>query len=163
MAIMAINVGDKIPSATLRRKDENGITQIKTDDLFKGKKTVLFSVPGAFTPTCSAKHLPGFVQNSEALKGKGVDQVVCMAVNDAFVMDAWGKAQNVGDKVQLMADGNGEFAKALGLDFDASGPGLGVRSQRFSMLIDDGVVKKINIEKPGAFEVSSAEAMLAQL
>jgi peroxiredoxin len=163
MAIMAINVGDKIPSATLRRKDENGITQIKTDELFKGKKTVLFSVPGAFTPTCSAKHLPGFVQNSEALKGKGVDQVICMAVNDAFVMDAWGKAQNVGDKVSLLSDGNGEFAKALGLDFDASGPGLGVRSQRFSMLIDDGVVKKLNVEKPGAFEVSSAEAMLAQL
>ena len=160
---MAINVGDKIPSATLRRKDENGITQIKTDELFKGKKTVLFSVPGAFTPTCSAKHLPGFVQNSEALKGKGVDQVICMAVNDAFVMDAWGKAQNVGDKVSLLSDGNGEFAKALGLDFDASGPGLGVRSQRFSMLIDDGVVKKLNVEKPGAFEVSSAEAMLAQL
>ena len=160
---MAINVGDKIPSATLRRKDENGITQIKTDELFKGKKTVLFSVPGAFTPTCSAKHLPGFVQNSEALKGKGVDQVICMAVNDAFVMDAWGKAQNVGDKVNLLSDGNGEFAKALGLDFDASGPGLGIRSQRFSMLIEDGVVKKLNVEKPGAFEVSSAEAMLAQL
>ena len=160
---MAINVGDKIPAATLRRKDENGITQIKTDELFKGKKTVLFSVPGAFTPTCSAKHLPGFVQNAGALKGKGVDQIVCMAVNDAFVMDAWGKSQNVGDAVQLLADGNGEFAKALGLDFDASGPGLGVRSQRFSMLIDDGVVKKINVEKPGAFEVSSAEAMLAQL
>ena len=115
---MAINVGDKIPAATLRRKDENGITQIKTDELFKGKKTVLFSVPGAFTPTCSAKHLPGFVQNSDALKGKGVDQIICMAVNDAFVMDAWGKSQNVGDKVQLLADGNGEFAKALGLDLD---------------------------------------------
>ena len=160
---MAINVGDKIPSATLRRKDENGITQIKTDELFKGKKTVLFSVPGAFTPTCSAKHLPGFVQNADKLKQKGIDAIACVAVNDAFVMDAWGKAQNVGDKVSLLSDGNGEFAKALGLDFDASGPGLGVRSQRFSMLIDDGVVKKLNVEKPGAFEVSSAEAMLAQL
>ena len=160
---MTIKVGDKIPSVTLQQKTADGVSPVTTDELFKGKRVVLFAVPGAFTPTCSAKHLPGFVQNSEALKGKGVDQVICMAVNDAFVMDAWGKAQNVGDKVNLLSDGNGEFAKALGLDFDASGPGLGVRSQRFSMLIEDGVVKKLNVEKPGAFEVSSAEAMLAQL
>jgi peroxiredoxin len=160
---MAISVGDKIPSATLRRKDESGITQIKTDELFKGKKVVVFSVPGAFTPTCSAKHLPGFVTNSDAIKKKGVDEIICVAVNDAFVMDAWGKAQNTAGKVTMLADGNAEFAKALGLDFDASGPGLGVRSQRFSMLVEDGVVKKLNVEKPGAFEVSSAEAMIAQL
>lgn len=160
---MAISVGDKIPSATLRRKDESGITQIKTDDLFKGKKVVVFSVPGAFTPTCSAKHLPGFVNNADAIKKKGVDEIVCVAVNDAFVMDAWGKSQNTAGKVSMLADGNAEFAKAIGLDFDASGPGLGVRSQRFSMLVEDGVVKKLNIEKPGAFEVSSAEAMMAQL
>jgi peroxiredoxin len=160
---MSINVGDKIPSATLRRKDESGITQIKTDELFKGKKVVVFSVPGAFTPTCSAKHLPGFVQNADAIKKKGVDEIICVAVNDAFVMDAWGKAQNTAGKVTMLADGNAEFAKAIGLDFDASGPGLGVRSQRFSMLVEDGVVKKLNIEKPGAFEVSSAEAMMAQL
>jgi peroxiredoxin len=160
---MAISVGDKIPSATLRRKDESGITQIKTDELFKGKKVVVFSVPGAFTPTCSAKHLPGFVTNADSIKKKGVDEIVCVAVNDAFVMDAWGKAQNTAGKVMMLADGNAEFAKAIGLDFDASGPGLGVRSQRFSMLVEDGVVKKLNVEKPGAFEVSSAEAMMAQL
>ena len=159
---MAINVGDKIPAATLRRKDENGITQIKTDELFKGKKTVLFSVPGAFTPTCSAKHLPGFVQNSDALKGKGVDQIICMAVNDAFVMDAWGKSQNVGDKVIMLADGKADFTKALGMDIDLDN--MGVRAKRFALIIDDGVVKKVALEEStGAHNVSSAESILKAL
>ena len=160
---MAINVGDKIPSATLRRKDENGITQIKTDELFKGKKTVLFSIPGAFTPTCSAKHVPGFVQNYDAFKAKGVDTIVCLSVNDAFVMGAWGKDQGAGDKVRMLADGNGEFTRAVGLEFDASKFGMGKRSQRYAMIVDDGVVKALNVEEPGAFEVSSAEYTLQQL
>ena len=160
---MAINVGDKIPSATLRRKDENGITQIKTDDLFKGKKTVLFSIPGAFTPTCSAKHLPGFVQNADSLKKKGIDQIVCIAVNDAFVMDAWGKAQNVGDKVQLLADGNADFTKALGLVLDATGFGMGIRSQRFAMVVEDGLVKHLAVESGPGLDVSAAEKIMSVL
>ncbi len=160
---MTIQVGDRIPSASLRYKTDEGIQEISTDDLFGGKKVVLFSVPGAFTPTCSAKHLPGFVQKAEEFKAKGVDTVACMAVNDAFVMDAWGKDQSVGDKVMMLADGNGDFAKALGLELDATGVGLGVRGQRFAVVIEDGVVKILNIEQPGAFEVSSAEAVLAAL
>jgi peroxiredoxin len=134
-----------------------------TDELFAGKKIVLFSVPGAFTPTCSAKHLPGFVGHAEAIKSKGVDQIVCLAVNDVFVMDAWGKNQGVGDKVLMLADGNGEFSLALGLELDGSGFGMGTRGQRFSMIIDDGVVGELNIEEPGAFNVSSAEHILTQL
>jgi len=160
---MTIQVGDRIPSASLRYKTDEGIQEISTDDLFGGKKVVLFSVPGAFTPTCSAKHLPGFVQKAAEFKAKGVDTVACMAVNDAFVMDAWGKDQSVGDKVKMLADGNGDFAKALGLELDATGVGLGVRGQRFAVVIEDGVVKTLNIEQPGAFEVSSAEAVLAAL
>ncbi|MEO3428399.1 peroxiredoxin [Pelagibius sp. CAU 1746] len=160
---MTIQVGDRIPSATLRYKTDDGIQTITTDEIFNGKKVVLFSLPGAFTPTCSAKHLPGFVDKAGDFKGKGVDSIVCMSVNDAFVMDAWGKDQNVGDKVQLLADGNGDFAKALGLELDATGVGLGIRAQRFAMVVDDGVVKTLNVEEPGAFEVSSAEAVLAAL
>lgn len=160
---MTIQVGDRIPSASLRYKTDEGIQEISTDDLFGGKKVVLFSVPGAFTPTCSAKHLPGFVQKAAEFKAKGVDTVACMAVNDAFVMDAWGKDQSVGDKVKMLADGNGDFAKALGLELDATGVGLGVRGQRFAVVVEDGVVKTLNIEQPGAFEVSSAEAVLAAL
>jgi len=160
---MTIQVGDRIPSAALRYKTDEGIQEISTDDLFGGKKVVLFSVPGAFTPTCSAKHLPGFVQKADEFKAKGVDTVACMAVNDAFVMDAWGKDQSVGDKVMMLADGNGDFAKALGLELDASGVGLGTRSQRFAIVVEDGVVKTLNIEQPGAFEVSSAEAVMATL
>ena len=160
---MTIKVGDRIPSASLRYKTDEGIKEISTDELFGGKKVVVFSVPGAFTPTCSAKHLPGFVEKAGEIKAKGVDSIVCMSVNDAFVMDAWGKDQKVGDKVRLLADGNGDFAKALGLELDATGVGLGVRGQRFAMVVDNGVVKTLNVEQPGAFEVSSAEAVLKAL
>jgi len=160
---MAIQVGAKIPAATLKVPTADGIQDRTTDQLFAGKKVVLFSVPGAFTPTCSAKHLPGFVQNAAAIKGKGVDSIICLAVNDAFVMDAWGKSQGCGDKVIMAADGNGEFAKALGLDFDGSRFGMGTRSQRFALVAENGVVTHLAVEAPGKFEVSSAEAVLGKL
>jgi peroxiredoxin len=160
---MAIKVGDKIPSAKLRHMTAEGPKEISTDDIFKGKKVVLFAVPGAFTPTCSAKHLPGFVQNSEAIKGKGVDTIACVSVNDAFVMGAWGKAQGTEGKVLMLADGNGTFTKELGLEMDGSGFGLGSRSKRYAMVVQDGVVKALNVENPGAFEVSSAEAVMKGL
>jgi len=160
---MTIKVGDRIPGASLRYKTDEGIKEISTDELFGGKKVVVFSVPGAFTPTCSAKHLPGFVEKAGEIKAKGVDSIVCMSVNDAFVMDAWAKDQKVGDKVRLLADGNGDFARALGLELDATGVGLGKRGQRFAMVVDNGVVKTLNVEQPGAFEVSSAEAVLKAL
>jgi peroxiredoxin len=161
--IMTIKVGDKVPTATLMEKQEGGPKPIKTDDLFAGKKVVLFALPGAFTPTCSAKHLPGFVQNSDAIKQKGVDVIACMSVNDAFVMGAWGEQQGAGGKVMMLADGNGEFTKALGLELDATRFGMGHRSQRFSMVVDNGVVKELNIEEPGAFSVSSAEHVMKQI
>jgi peroxiredoxin len=157
-----IKVGDKIPSVKLKYMTKEGIKDITTDELFKGK-VALFGLPGAFTPTCSAKHLPGFVQNSDALRGKGVERIVCLSVNDAFVMDAWGKHQNAGEKVMMIADGNADFAKAVGLELDLTGNGMGTRIRRFSMVVDNGVVKQINVEKPGAFEVSNAETMLKQL
>ncbi len=160
---MTIKVGDKIPSAKLQHKTKDGVQTITTDELFKGKKVVLFALPGAFTPTCSAKHLPGFVNNHNELKGKGVDTVACLSVNDAFVMSAWGKDQNVGDKVMMLADGNGDFTKAVGLSMDGTGYGMGLRSQRYAMVVDNGVVKKLQVEAPGAFEVSSAEAVLKAL
>ena len=160
---MAIKVGDKLPTVNLKHMDKDGMQTVSTDDLFKGKKVVLFALPGAFTPTCSAKHLPGFVTHSEAIKGKGVDAIACLSVNDAFVMDAWGKAQNVGDKVMMLADGNAELTKALGLEMDGTGYGMGIRSKRYSMVVDDGTVKQLNVEKPGAFEVSNAETMLKQI
>ncbi len=160
---MTIKVGDKIPSTTLMEKQVDGPAPVTTDDLFKGKKVALFALPGAFTPTCSAKHVPGFVQNHDAFKAKGVDSIVCLSVNDAFVMGAWGKDQGAGDKVRMLADGNGEFTRAVGLEFDASKFGMGKRSQRYSMIVDDGVVKSLNVEEPGAFEVSSAEYTLKQL
>ena len=160
---MTIKVGDKIPSVTLRHMTAEGPKDISTDELFSGKKVVLFAVPGAFTPTCSAKHLPGFIEKSGALKGKGIDKVACISVNDAFVMDAWGKAQNAGDKVEMIADGNAAFADAIGLPLDASRNGLGKRSQRYAMVVDKGVVTKLYVEKPGAFEVSSAEHVLGDL
>jgi peroxiredoxin len=141
----------------------NGPEPVSTDDLFKGKKVVLFSVPGAFTPTCSAKHLPGYVQNAEALKGKGVDTIACMAVNDVFVMKAWGEAGKAAGTVDMLADGNGEYARALGLELDASKFGMGTRGKRFSLIVDDGVVSTINLEPPGEFGVSSAETALKQL
>ena len=160
---MTIKVGDRVPSGSFKHITSEGMGEISSDELFGGKKVVLFSLPGAFTPTCSAKHLPGFVQHAGDLKGKGVDTIACMSVNDAFVMDAWGKDQSVGDSVLMLADGNGDFAKALGLDFDASGFGMGTRAQRFAMIVDDGTVTTLNVEEPGAFEVSSAQAMLAAL
>jgi glutaredoxin/glutathione-dependent peroxiredoxin len=160
---MTIKVGDKIPSVTLMEKQEGGPAPVTTDELFKGKKVALFALPGAYTPTCSAKHVPGFVQSHDALKAKGIDSILCLSVNDAFVMGAWGKDQGAGDKVRMIADGNGEFTRAVGLEFDASKFGMGKRSQRYSMVVDDGVVKQLNVEEPGAFEVSSAEYMLGKL
>ncbi len=160
---MTIQVGDKIPEATLTTMGADGPAPVSTSDLFKGKTVALFAVPGAFTPTCSAKHLPGFVENADKLKAKGIDTIACVSVNDVFVMDAWGKAQDVGDKVLMLADGNGEFTKALGLELDASGFGMGTRSQRYSMVVEDGVVKQLNVEEAGDFKVSTAQYMLDQL
>ncbi len=160
---MTIKVGDKIPTVSLKSMDKDGMQTLSTDDIFKGKKVVLFALPGAFTPTCSAKHLPGFVTNAEAIKKKGVDTIACLSVNDAFVMDAWGKSQNVGDKVLMLADGNADFSKAVGLTMDGSGYGMGTRASRYAMVVDNGVVKALNVEAPGAFEVSSAEAIMKVL
>ena len=160
---MTIKVGDKIPSVKLRTMTKDGPKEITTDDLFKGKKVVMFGLPGAFTPTCSAKHLPGFVQQADAIKGKGVDTIACISVNDAFVMGAWGKDQNAGDKVMMLADGNADFTRSVGLEMDGTGYGMGLRSRRFSMVVEDGVVKHFNLEKPGAFEVSNAETILKQI
>jgi peroxiredoxin len=159
---MAIQVGDKIPSATLKVAAADGMKDVATDELFRGK-VVLFAVPGAFTPTCSAKHLPGFVQNADAIRARGVDRIVCLAVNDAFVMGAWGRDQHVGDKIVMAADGNGEFTRALGLELDATRFGMGLRSQRFALVAQDGVVKHLAVEAPAKFEVSSAEAVLEAL
>ena len=159
---MTIKVGDKMPSGTLTLATANGPQKVSADDYFQGK-VVLFSVPGAFTPTCDAKHLPGFVEQASALKSKGVDKIACIAVNDAFVMKAWGKAQNVEGKVDMLADGNAEYTKALGLDFDASGFGMGTRGQRFALVIENGIVRNVNIEAKGEFKVSSAEYVLSQL
>lgn len=160
---MTIQVGDKVPSVDLAVMGENGPEGVSTDDLFKGKKVIVFGVPGAFTPTCSAKHLPGFVQHADALKQKGVDSIACVSVNDAFVMGAWGKDQNVGDKVVMLADGSAKLAKALGLELDLTERGLGVRNQRYAMLVEDGVVKSIEIDSAGTFEKTSAESMLSTL
>lgn len=160
---MAIKVGDKMPKGQFTKMGANGPEPVSTDALFAGKKVVLFSVPGAFTPTCSAKHLPGFVQNAAALKAKGVDTIACTAVNDVFVMSAWGKAGSAEGKVEMLADGNGEYARALGLELDATKFGMGTRGKRFSVIVDDGVVKELNVEAPGEFKVSSAETALKQL
>jgi peroxiredoxin len=160
---MTIKAGDKVPAVKLKSMTKDGIKDFTTDDIFKGKKVAIFGLPGAFTPTCSAKHLPGFVNYYEALKAKGVDTVACVSVNDAFVMDAWGKAQNVGDKVLMLADGNADFAKAMGIEMDGTGFGMGLRMKRFSMYVVDGEVKSFNLEKPGAFEVSNVETMLTQV
>ena len=160
---MTIKVGDKVPAATLKYLSPEGPKEISMDELFRGKKVALFAVPGAFTPTCSQRHLPGYVEKAGDLKAKGVDQIACVSVNDAFVMGAWGKAQNAGDKVLMLADGSGDFTRELGLELDARKAGLGMRSQRYSMLVDNGVVKALNVEKPGQFDVSSAESMLKAL
>ncbi len=160
---MTIKVGDKVPQSTLTHMTAEGPAPISTDDIFGGKKVVLFAVPGAFTPTCSAQHLPGFVQNASDILSKGVDSIVCMSVNDVFVMSAWGKDQGVGDKVLMVADGNAEFTKALGLELDASGFGMGLRSQRFSFIAEDGVITQLNLEEGGAYKNSAAEVALSQL
>ena len=160
---MTIKVGDKLPAGTLTQMTKDGPQKISTAQLFGGRKVVVFSVPGAFTPTCDAKHLPGFVQNADAIRAKGVDTIACMAVNDVFVMNAWGKASHVDDKILMLADGNAEYARALGLEMDASGFGMGMRGKRFAILADDGVVKGLYVEGPGEFKVSSAEHVLSQL
>lgn len=160
---MTIKVGDKIPEATLYEMGKEGPAAVSTTDLFKGKTVVLFGVPGAFTPTCSAQHLPGFKNMAAQFKAKGVDDIVCFAVNDAFVMGAWGKDQAVGSDVRMIADGSGELTKKMGLELDLIPRGLGVRSERFAMVVKDGVVKSIDVEAPGKFEVSSAEAQLSKL
>lgn|SRR5688500_982724 len=155
---MTIQTGDRIPSATLARL-RDGVQPVTTDEIFSNRKVVLFGVPGAFTPTCSEKHLPGFVQNLEAFRQRDID-VACLAVNDAFVMDAWAKSQHVPDDLAMLADGNGEFVKALGLEMDATKFGMGLRGKRFALYAEDGVVKNIAVEAPGEFKVSSAEAVL---
>jgi glutaredoxin/glutathione-dependent peroxiredoxin len=160
---MSIQAGEKMPSGAFGVMTESGPGGISTDDLFSGKKVVLVSVPGAFTPTCSMNHLPGFVDQADALRAKGVDTIACMAVNDVFVMDAWGKDRGVGDNVVMLADGNGDYAKALGLEFDGSGFGMGTRGQRFAIIVDDGVATHVGVEEPGQLEVSKAEAILANL
>lgn len=160
---MTIKIGDKLPSTTFVTMTENGPEQVQSDDYFKGKRIALFSVPGAFTPTCSAKHLPGYVDKAADLKARGVDEIACTAVNDAFVMGAWGKSGNAGGKVTMLADGNGAFAKAVGLEMDGSKFGMGTRGQRFSMLVNDGTIEQLNVEAPGEFKVSSADHMLSQL
>ena len=159
---MKISEGDKIPQVKLSKATEDGPEPVDTRDFFAGRKVALFAVPGAFTPTCSAKHLPGFAEKAEELKAKGIDEIACISVNDAFVMGAWKKADGSED-ITMLADGNGEFAEAIGLTMDGSGFGMGKRSQRYSMIVDDGEVRKLNVEQPGDFSVSSAEHMLGQL
>ncbi|MBS24283.1 MAG: peroxiredoxin [Gammaproteobacteria bacterium] len=159
---MTVQVGDKVPSATFKVMTADGPQDMSTDEVFSGKKVVLFAVPGAFTPGCSMTHLPGFVVNADAIIAKGADTIACLAVNDAFVMGAWGQAQNA-EEILMLADGNGEFTAALGLELDASGFGMGNRAQRFGMIVDDGTVSYLGIEAPGEIKVSSAETMLEQL
>ena len=160
---MTIKVGDRLPDATFHVMKEGRPTPVTTAELTGGKKVALFGLPGAFTPTCSAKHLPGFKEKAAEFRARGVDAIACVSVNDAFVMAAWGKDQKVGDDIVMLADGNGAFATAVGLEMDGTGFGMGKRIQRFSMVIDDGVVKSLNVEEPGKFEVSSAEYMLGHL
>ena len=160
---MAIKAGDRMPSGTLKTMTKDGPKDVSTDELFTGKKVVLFSVPGAFTPTCDAKHLPGFVDLADQIKAKGVDTIACTAVNDVFVMNAWGKHAGVGDKILMLADGNGTYAKALGLELDGTKFGMGTRGQRFAVIVKNGVATQVNIEGPGEFKVSAAEFVLKQL
>jgi glutaredoxin/glutathione-dependent peroxiredoxin len=160
---MAIKAGDKMPAGKFKRMTKDGPKDLTTEELFSGKRVVLFSVPGAFTPTCDARHLPGFVQLADQILAKGVNTIACMAVNDVFVMNAWGKASGVGDKILMLADGNGEYAKALGLELDGKAHGLGMRGQRFAIVVKDGVATNVEIEAPGQFKVSSAESILALL
>jgi len=160
---MTIKAGDRMPAGKFKVMGEGGPQDLSTAQLFDGKRVVLFSVPGAFTPTCSAKHLPGFLEQFGSIRAKGVDTVACMSVNDVFVMNAWGKSAGVGDKVRMLADGNGDYARALGLELDATGFGMGHRGQRFAVIVDNGVATKVFVEEPGQFKVSAAEHVLAQL
>jgi glutaredoxin/glutathione-dependent peroxiredoxin len=161
---MTINVGDRLPSVILRQVTPEGPKEVNTHDFFRGKKVVLFAVPGAFTPACSQRHLPGYVDKAADIKAKGVDEIACVAVNDAAVMGAWGRDQKTDGKVTMLADGSGDFVRALGLELDLTRGGLGIRSKRYSMLVDDGVVKSLNVEQqPAQVEASSAEAMLRAL
>ena len=160
---MTIKVGDKVPSVTLRYVSPDGVQAVTTDDFFRGKKVALFGVPGAYTRTCSERHLPGYVSHADELKAKGVDTIACIAVNDQFVMDAWGKERGAAGKVVMLGDGSGDFVRAIGLELDRTKEGMGMRSQRYSMLVENGVVKALNVEQPGQFDVSSAEAMLKAL
>jgi peroxiredoxin len=161
--IKMIKVGDRLPSVSVREVKEGGVQEVSTDDFFKGKKVALFAVPGAFTSTCSVKHLPSFVNNAEALKKKGIDAVVCTAVNDPAVLRAWAEQGNATGKVTMLADGNGDLARGLGLEVDLTKAGMGKRSRRYSMVVDNGVVKQLNVEEPGAFGVSSGDHMLTQI
>jgi len=160
---MTIKVGSKLPRVDLQLMGANGVETISSDDLFGGKKVVLFALPGAFTPTCSASHLPGFVASSADIFARGVDLIACLSVNDAFVMDAWGKQQNVGESVMMIADGSAHFTRAVGLEVDLDARGMGIRSQRYAMVIDDGVVETLNVEAPAKFEVSDAQTILSSL
>jgi glutaredoxin/glutathione-dependent peroxiredoxin len=160
---MSIKAGERMPVGKFKVMGEKGPQDLTTAQLFDGKRVLLFSVPGAFTPTCDAKHLPGFLQHATALHAKGIDTIACMAVNDVFVMNAWGKSVDVGDQVRMLADGNGDYAKALGLELDARGFGMGVRGQRFALVVDNGIATKVLVEAPGEFKVSAAEHLLAQL
>jgi len=160
---MTIKAGDRIPEGKLKQMGADGPMNVNAGELLGKGRVVLFSVPGAFTPTCDAKHLPGFIEKAGALRAKGVDRIVCLAVNDVFVMNAWGKSAGVGDKIVMAADGNGDYTRALGLELDARGHGMGMRGKRFALVIDDGVVKQVHVEAPGEFKVSSAEHILAEL
>lgn len=160
---MPIKVGDKLPQATFMTMNEDGPAPVSTSELFAGKRVALFAVPGAFTPTCSAKHLPGFKDQKARLEAKGIDAIACTSVNDVFVMGAWAKDQGVSDEMVLLADGNGDFAADLGLELDATGFGMGKRSQRYSMVVNDGVVEQLHVEDGGDFKVSSADYLLEQL
>ncbi len=160
---MTIAIGDTVPTTKFVQPTADGMNPVSSDEFFKGRRVAIFSVPGAFTPTCSAKHLPGFVDNADALKAKGIDEIACTAVNDAFVMGAWGKSAGVDGQVTMLSDGNGDFAKAVGLTMDGTGFGMGMRGQRFSMVVNDGVVEQLNVEAGGEFRVSAADYMLEQL
>jgi peroxiredoxin len=160
---MAIQAGDKIPSVNLQHMAADGVETISSDDLFAGKKVVLFALPGAFTPTCSASHLPGYVVGSDDLFAKGVDRIVCLSVNDAFVMDAWGQQHNADDRVMMIADGSGHFTRAVGLEVDLDAAGFGLRSKRYAMIVNDGVVEVLNVEAPKEFKVSDAQTILSSL
>ena len=160
---MSIKAGDRMPAGTFSHMTADGVRKITSDALFKGKTVVFVSVPGAFTPTCDARHLPGYVDQAEALRAKGVDTIVCTAVNDVFVMNAWGKHAKVGDKILMLADGNGDYVKALGLELNATAHGMGMRGQRFALIVKDGVATKVNVEAAGDFKVSAAEYVLVQL